>query len=417
MRNLRVLAAAILLIFATGFEAYSQDQSAAVSEPFVSRLKAEASGPQIKLTWEDSPDMKGQYLVYRHTDPITLRNIDSAKLLGQVPTGVQYYLDTPGDLRGYYYAIILQDSSGKLYKILIDFRNKTNAAVAVTSTATEEELASRITGIKAAVSADGGSIEVSFASSNPQRDLLVFWNTSPMATSEDLLQGASKVSIDPGVTTYKVPGIPGVDYYFAVLDAGLYKLGKNPLKGGENTTSSPVMIPLTRSVAQSFSSPQRRALPLPSLDITKAVDSGKVLPSDEPYALPEEKTVSADTAKAISEILSGIHPKPPAEPTPAILESDTTPAAGGELASLQSVVRNQFAGGKLDDAKRLIQDFLSLPRSADVEARAYFYLGEIACLQGHTREAILSFIMAQEYFYPETRPWLDICFLKLEAGE
>ena len=47
------------------------------------------------------------------------------------------------------------------------------AGTAASGPAGERELAARITGIAAAASADGASIEVTFVSSDPRRDLLL----------------------------------------------------------------------------------------------------------------------------------------------------------------------------------------------------------------------------------------------------
>ena len=40
----------------------------------------------------------------------------------------------------------------------------------------------------------------------------------------------SATQLDPGTTRYLMPALPVLDYWFAVLDAGLYKIGQAPLE-------------------------------------------------------------------------------------------------------------------------------------------------------------------------------------------
>ncbi len=383
--------------------------------PFASRLKAAAAGYRIKLTWKDSAEVRGDYLVFRHTEEISAATIAQASLLARVSAGVESFVDYPPDLKGYYYAVLVEDAAKKRFSVFIAFRNITGTAVAAEVTATEDELATLITGIRTAVSAKGDAVLLSFDSSNPSRDLLVFWGTAPLAVAEDLLRGTSKTNIDPGVTTYSIPAIPGVNYYFAVLDAGYFKAGKVPLEAGQNTTTSPIQIPLSASAAAGLPiAAERRTLPLPALQLTQSVETGRSLPTEEPYALPESKRISSTTEEAIGRIVSTMPDARETGPKPMILESDSA-AAGGEFASLSTVIKNQFAAGKYAEAGRLIEDFLSIRRKPDIEARAHFYLGQIKYFQNDTRNAVLEFLLAEEYFYPETRKWLEACFARLDS--
>ena len=385
--------------------------------PFASRLNADASGYRIKLTWKDSADVKGEYLVFRYSEEISETTIAKASLLARVSAGIESFVDFPPDLRGYFYAVLVEDAAKKRFGVFIPFRNITSTAVAAETTATEDELATLITGIRTAVSAEGDAVLLSFDSSNPARDLLVFWGTAPLAIAEDLLRGTSKTNIDPGVTTYSIPAIPGVNYYFAVLDAGYYKAGKVPLEAGQNTTTSPIQIPRSASATAELPiAPERRTLPLPALQLTQSVETGRNLPTEEPYALPESQWISSATEDAIGRIVSTMPETREIGPKPMILESDSA-AAGGELASLSTVIKNQFAAGKYAEAGRLIEDFLSIRRKPDIEARAHFYLGQIKYFQNDTRNAVMEFLLAEEYFYPETRKWLEACFARLESRE
>ena len=100
-----------------------------------------------------------------------------------------------------------------------------------------------------------------------------------------------------------------------------------------------------------------------------------------------------------------------------IMEDDRTPAASGELASLQAIVSGQFGKPDYAETERLIRDFLSIDRSPEVEARARFYLGQVIFLQNKPREAVMEFIMARDYFYPQTQRWLDACLGALSTAQ
>ena len=70
--------------------------------------------------------------------------------------GDRFYVDTPPDRGGWFYAVLIRDTIGTLYPVLVPFRNKTFAPVSPQTSAPEEQLAARVTGIKAAPTADRG---------------------------------------------------------------------------------------------------------------------------------------------------------------------------------------------------------------------------------------------------------------------
>jgi hypothetical protein len=385
--------------------------------PFASRLKAQVIDYQVKLTWKDSPDVKGLYVVYRASEDITSQSFARALLLARVDAGVEFYLDTPPDQKGYFYAVLVQDDAGVLFPVLIPFRNKTTAAVAGQTAAPEEELAARISGIKAAVTPAGDGVEVSFASSSPSRDLLLFWGTAPLSTAEDLLSSTSTMQLDPGTTRHFLPVFPGVDYWFAVLDAGLYKIGQTSLVSGVNTTTTPLQIAVAAGRLSPSLPAARRAMPLPSLSVTSGVQSGLRLAGPAVPELPAIRDVSAGTEKSISLLMKNIQPPPVKERTRHVLSADATPMPAGELARLQTIVAGPFNTGDMATAYRGLIDFLRLPRSAQVEAHARYYLGQTYYFQGKARAALMEFLLSEDYYYQEAQPWKSACFEKLAVAD
>ena len=385
--------------------------------PFATRLKAQAVDYQVKLTWKDSPDVQGVYAVYRSPEEITSQNFGKALLLAKVDAGVEFFIDTPPDQKGYFYAVVVQDAAGTLYPVLIPYRNKTSSAVAGLTAAPEEELAARISGIKAVISPAGDGVDVTFTASSATRDLLLFWGTTPLSTPEDLLSSTSTMQLDPGTTRYFLPVFPGVDYWFAVLDAGLFKIGKTTLVSGVNTTTAPVQISVAAGKVAPSLPVTRRPMPLPSLAVTLGVQSGRQLTGPVLPELPDETPVSAATEKSIFILMQSIQQQPLKERTRQVLPSDATPMPGGELGLLQGIITGSFSSGNMSGASRSLIDFLRLPRAAPVEARARFYLGQTYYLQGRTRDALMEFLLSEDYFYPEAQPWEDACFERLRLTE
>ncbi len=385
---------------------------------FVTRLKAEPVDFQVKLTWVDSPDLTGTCIIYRSDVEISSQTLDKAVVAGSVKTGTGSFIDTPPARGAWFYAVLIRDTAGNLYSLLVPFRNKTSAPVSPQTTAPENQLAAQVTGIRAVPTTQGDSIEVTFAVSNRSRDLLMFWGPKAFTRPEDLLQATKTSPLDPGTTHYVLPVLPGIDYWFAVLDAGLFKLGQAPLAKGANTTAYPVQLQVTTSHGLPAVPPaSRRGIPLPSLAIIRGVQTGQAIGGTDVAGLPEPQPVSDDTRKAIETIRKELPALRDQAPKPEVLPSDATPTPGGELARLQDIVQGPFQGGDWAGAQGRLLDFLSLPRKADLADRASFYLGQVYYFQGRTRDALLEFLSAQDTFYQETGRWIDACFKALEKTD
>ncbi|MGA2612855.1 MAG: hypothetical protein ABSG38_05320 [Spirochaetia bacterium] len=416
MTGLRGRAAAAAVFFLASFIAFSQDEGE-LPFPFVSQLSAEAVGFQVKLTWRDSHENVARYLVYRHDQEMTTRNLSGARMLGQVKPGVQYFLDMPPDEKEYFYALLAQDSQGKTFATLIPFRNKTLVGVAVTTPATEEQLAARISDIQAVPTPAGDGVEVTFRSSSTDRDLLVFRSTSPIMRAEDLLRSATATQFDAGVTRAVISAFPGVDYWFTVLDARLYKLGSIPISPGANTTIDPVQVSAgTGSASLAQPSLQRRILPLPSLEITYGIETGKQLPGAS-FGPPPVRSLSPAAQKAVSVLLAAVPQPRVKELSRAVLPADATPSPDAEDTMLQTIVKGPFMSGNAATSERELLEFLSMKRAPEMEARAHYYLGQTYYFDNQPRKALLEFLLAEDWYYHEAEQWQDACFTELEKEE
>jgi len=391
----------------------SSAQEEEIFFPFVSHLKTEVSASQVKLTWKDPPGIPGRLVVYRGLEELTSENINKARIVGRVDEGVQYFIDTPPDAASYFYGIMVQTTDGETHAVPIDFRNKTIVGVSVRSPASQQEAAARVTGIRAVPAPGGGGFEITFQVSNQGRDLLIFRSTSSIGVPEDLVSSTTATQLDPGTTRTIVAGLPGVDYWFAVLDAELFKLGEAPIARGENTTTTPVELPATGGSVLLPPAP-RRAQPLPSLDLMVAVQTGRPLASADVPGLPRERKVSPATEKAIAALLALAKRPAPPDLQPTVLPADATPSLDRDTGVLQGIIKGPFNGGTLEKLEKDLRGFLSLHRSPAAEARAHFYLGQAYFFDKRPRDALLEFLLAEDSYFHESQPWEDACFGQLE---
>lgn len=379
--------------------------------PLVSALAASAVEHRIRLAWKDPVDSRtGSASVYRSLQAIDSVPPRGAELLDRVPAGQESYEDIPPDDQRYFYAVLWEQQGKRTNPGIYAGRNRTAEAVAVQVRATEAQMASLITGIRAELSADGESVTVSFRSGNPRRELLLFWSTSPIATEEDLSKAATPIPLEPRTLKHPVYTIPGADSWFAVLDAGLFKVGKANLVPGENATRTPLAVPLRAAEGQAV---RRRNLPLPELRINTAIGTGPETGLPPALQAPPLVPVSSAAAKAIASILSSVADPAFPEMKPTVLPADRAPGASADLQSLPSIAAGPLMQGRMADASQRLLDFLKVHRDPDTVSRTRFYLGQAYYFQGRFREAFLEFLSAQDMLYAAVQHWMDACYRQL----
>jgi hypothetical protein len=431
----------LLLVFHLSLAGFSQEAGTEATTPFVSKLKAKVVDSRILLTWRNPKDLQGFALLYRHSDEIGQKNFGQAQLVTRLLADQESYEDTPPDDRPYYYAVLIEDTTGKLHELFVPFRNKTSESVRVALQPPEESVASRITGIEAMIVED--SIQVMFHSSNPDRDLLLFRSNTPMRFTEDLLEAFAPTQLEAGTTRVTDYPIPGVEVYYAVIDTEVFKLGKQELVAGQNSTDRPVTVPLeVQRVAlpPAATEGQGTAVPGPptadrgaqaarprSISPTQpAQPAYEAAPTVTlPYlqlrqdssgrlTLPQRvQQLDPQTQAAIARILSDAPPIQAKPTSVVILPEDKSTLAAGESASLQKILREYLVTGDYQGAETKLQGFLNLQRSAYTEARVRFYLAQAYYFQGLYEEALLEFVLAQDELYAPVQPWLESCFRQL----
>jgi hypothetical protein len=433
----------LLLLAATGLVA--QEAQVEASSPFVSRLKAQAGQNSIVLTWRTSADAAGSCRVYRHSEEIDARNFPAATQIATVAAGVAAFEDLPSQREDYFYAVLLEDGKGGVHQVFIPFRNKTSAPVRIASLAPEESLAARIEALSAAVAGD--AVRLRFLASRGDRELLLFRSTGPMRTAEDLLTAGVPIPLATGTRTYSDYPIPGIDYYYAVADAGLFKIGKPELVAGQNSTVVPVQVPVgsgrvglppaaavsseppasaatataaaaSPAAASPAAAPPRadRSAPLPFLSLTSGVATGNELPP-APVGLPRQsdRPLKAETRQALRALLGDAPTLQPPAMEPQALAADQEAGVESEAYGLGVILAEQLLPRDLEGAVSRLSAFLSVRRSAEATARAHFYLGQAYYLQGRYEKSFLELLLARDRYYTAVEPWLAASLLALPA--
>jgi hypothetical protein len=403
----RLASASLALLLICSVARAQQGTTTEVFAPFVSRLKAVAGDSSVVLTWRRSGDVDGAYLVYRSRKEITEATFPEAEFLARVGSETESYTDYPPYGLEAYYAVLIEGTDQKLYSIFIPFRNKTTSTVSIRAPEPETEIAAEVTDLRASL--QGEAVVVSYAISNAERELLLFRSTHPIRRVEDLVESSSVVPLGPGTTLFEDRPIPGVEYYYCVVDARLLQGGQAPIVPGQNSLTQSVQVPLSAGQAPS----RARSRPLPRLMIPAGVEFGDELIPSPPFLLPRQQELGPATAKAVARLRSNIRPSPRPPMGPVILEEDRSAQARGEDSILAGIVQSSFADRNYADAEDRLDRFLRIERSARAQARTNFYLGQIRYLRGDLKEAFLAFLLASDRYYEDTQPWLDACFAEL----
>jgi hypothetical protein len=388
----------------------SAQESREVFAPFVSRLRVTPGEGNVKLTWKDTKDLDGTCVIYRYSEEIRAENFHKAIKVGEVTHGTESFVDYPDSKGPHYYTVLAKDRNGNMYDLFIPFRNKTISGITLDNLGTEQELAATITGIDTQVQKD--SILVTFESSKEDRELIIYRSTTPIRSNTDLAYAQPLRVIPSSRTGFQDFPVPGISYYYAILDSGLVKVGETFFRPGENSTILPANIPIGTRVGL----PERnisRNLPLPLLPLTLRVDTGEYLGLSEPTRLPEKREIGSATKKAVAGIMESVAEIKPAELEPTVLDEDKgSVVSGGEEYTLKSIVNKEFAEERWLECEKLLKNFLSVHRSDEIETRARFYLGQVLYFQGKHRDSFMQFILIQDALYSNVTPWLDNLFIK-----
>jgi hypothetical protein len=450
------VAAACILVSAGGAQEASESSGLAsapetVFAPFPSKLRAAVRGDEILLSWIDSPDVRGSYIVYRSTQPITAETLESAVKLAVVDPGVQSYTDRPGDATPYYYLVLALAEDGSPYPVFIPAKNATVVAVAVDQTAiaaaspaldaapaaatpsaapapsTEQSTPSVQEKEPAPVrpaepfadklnaSVKGEALMLTYTAPAGAR-LVLYRGTSPIRAASDLLNATLVSAFANKDGSFADYPVPGVQYYYALLGEEDIKAGVVALFPGRNTLEEPVGLKAIGTYSGFAEvSPSSRTPPLPYLiPDSGAALRGQTLPRDE---APSERSIAPDTKKAIDIILAAAPSAQAPLPALSFLPDELSSPSGGEDYTLAVIVKETLAAKDWQGAVDQLRKYLSLNRGAKAAARAHFYLGQALTYTGEYREAFFEFLSARELYSSDTKNWIEYVLAKLKTTD
>jgi hypothetical protein len=388
--------------------------------PAPSQFRAAIRGETILLSWKDAS--ASRYAVYRSLALIDASSFAQATRLGEVEAGVEAFVDRPPAGQPFYYLVLGLDDKGLAYPVFTPKQNLTLAPVSV------EEGPSKSLLIKAAeapvqrlaASVRSDSVLLSYKPKKTGMRLVLYRGSSAFSDAASLLDAVLVTSFDDKDGSFVDYPVPGLDYWYALLDEAELKTGSVVLKAGENTTVEPIHIAQGR--ASLASTPfVSRVPPLPSLyfDDKILADSS---PIEAGQRLPQKKDLDPETMKAVSVLLEGSREQSLEQPSTRVLREElqamtgasptlgsgaSEASSGGEGYALTLIVRDRLGKGEWAKAAEELASYLSLNRSQGASARAHFYRGEALAKDGAYREALFEFLETREAYPVETRPWID----------
>lgn len=377
-------------------------QSTQVFAPFISALQGEVKNGLIRLSWIDSPDIKGPVYIYRSTQPF--EGSDQFHETGakpvEIPYGVQSYVDEIDTGGTVYYFAVASDETGRTFGIPISATNTIKVQISeespvpvVIENTTPEKIPDFQAGISALeANAQGERIVITF-NGGSVKSAALYRSIRPINQTPDLLGAVIlQTKISSPFMDYPVPGIP---YYYAVVAEDDLVQGKVEIIPGRNATMSPV-----EASTNTGSSAELRAIPLPQIS-TQAV-----APGASAYAETAPAELSPQAASALGNI-----PAKPAEPElkkPRVFARDLGASAeGGEELLLASVIKGPFTAKNWQKARDELTAFLALPRNPETKARARFYLGQSYYFLHQPREGLFEFLSIQERYPTEAAEWIQ----------
>ncbi len=371
---------------------------------FVSKLTSAAEEHLIRLSWIDSPENVKNYFVYRHTSEINNNNFKNAQLIGEVNTGNEYFIDYPGIPGKYYYAVLALDSENKPYNLFIPYKNITSIPADILSVVSPDALATVITDI-ATVSTEN-TVELSFKSSKADRYLIIYRSTIPIVKYKDLVKASLIATIPSSNGNYTDHPIPGISYYYAVMDSELAKSGRYLFNPGRNLTEYSVVVEQGISPLEIESRETLRNQPLPYLELNSSIDTGKTLLNNS-SKLPVEYNLTFESTTAVNNILKNIYTKEKIELKPVILSQDIAISENSEEYQLKRILESDFKNQNWSIAYDLISNLLRVQHSENIELKAHYYRGQILFFQNKYQKSFMEFILTGKELEKETEPWIN----------
>lgn len=440
-----------------------------VFAPFVSNLRVAVRDPQVRLTWEDIPETSTRYAIYRYTEEITGANFSQAVQAGIVPRGTQMFIDTPPTNGRFFYAVLALNDADVAFEIFIPLRNITLIPAEVNSAGIleptsptpsvqetqqetpqessqtlvqepEESLedgvrsleseqlpepepepdpAARITNLRAVPDESGRFITITFGTDSPNRRVSIYRATSPILNSEALSSAILVDTLGGGISRVNDYVVPGITYFYAVIDTDFLDLATSLLVPSESVTISGVNLPLGIIATPRISvpEPRSRTLGLPLLNPQASFLTG-TQPPELIMPLPQQRNpLTAQNRQAFQQITRTFPQGPPTSPRPRILPEDL--AQEGDIAEariLQTILRTEFMQGNWSNSLQLLDNLLTLSLEPDRRSRVEFYIAQSNYFLGNLERAFFGFLLTQDDLGQEAQLWMDHILARLSSN-
>jgi hypothetical protein len=397
----------------------------AIFAPFISRLSAEVKNNFVRLSWIDSPDVRGSVYIYRSNTPFTAQGPDPNAAAIEVPYGVQSYIDEIETAEMVYYYIAASDEEGQRFNLVLPYNNAINVTIgegenggALLTEAIrpseqgglrEQPPDTGVSGLEAAVQEN--SVIISYQNINGNKSAILYRSVAPISQMSDLVRAVIvRSGVNSPVTDYPVPGIP---YYYAVIFEEDLTRGNVRIVPGANATVQPVSVSdaenqLGLPVGTENQRQGIRAMPLPLISLYAAAPS-----LNSTGEIPQPGPLGSEAAKAIAGIKVPEASVEPPLKNPRAFSQDLEIPAGGEEYTLRSIVQDSFVKRDWPRARDELIRFLALPRSAATEARARFYLGQAYYFSALYRESLFEFLMVEAQYPQEAAEWMQAVLVRM----
>jgi hypothetical protein len=431
MRKTAVTGLTLLFLSLQPAQAFAQNQEKTLNT-LVSRVDAELKNGFIKISWIDSPDIRGPVYIYRSNTAFPLQTNAALPYPIAVPYGIQSYIDEADRPGTYHYFAAASDDAGKKYTTVRPYHNTLSVTVGrddlfgfAFASAMREVHGPRpggetlftgpdYSGVQASIEElqavlENGRIRLNFRENG--KDAVLYRSTRPIRTRQDLVQSviAGQGSASPFID-YPVPGIP---YFYALILEEELNSGYVPLRAGSNVTAGPVEVPFgLNRPGVPVNENRVRPLPVPLMNADP--------PQNPPVPLSEQAAKALEVIAGAFDTAGKEGPdsdemrarqKPFREPD--VFMEDLETLNSGEQAQLGIIIQGSFSSMNWEKAAEELRHFLSLPRSGPLAARSRFYLGQACYFLEMPREALLEFLAAQPLYPNESQPWIETVLARL----
>lgn len=242
-------------------------------------------------------------------------------------------------------------------------------------------------------------------------ELVLFRSTEPFESAASLINAVPVANIkDNGLPFIDFP-LPGIPYYYAILEENGIAFGNINFVNGKNTFNKPIEIIDSEAEKNSKFKTAPRSMPLPYLNPEQ---KGKIKP--EYFSSSTENIISEVSAE---KDIYGKYARPQDKRSIRILPEEETSPVGGEALALQEIIENYFKTRNWQKCEAELNTFLSLRRTERVSGRARFYLGQTYFFTGRYRKALMEFLCTKDIYPNPSQEWIRYCLPELQdtAGQ